>query len=136
MAVFALTNVYLELNSTSSINDHVKSVTLTMDANELDSTAMGDTWKEVTPGVKSGSLSIEFLDDMAAANVDAFLFPLFATNVQFKTRPTADAVSATNPSYFGNVSILQTVFGGAHGDLAMKSVTFPTTGTITRSTTQ
>ena len=136
MAVFALTNVYVEINSTSSVNDHVKSAQLSIDVADLDSTAMGDTWKESTAGVKSGTLTLEYLDDYASASVDAVLWPLLGTVVTFKVRPDAGAVSATNPSYFGSVLISQTNLGGAHGDLAMKSVTFPLSGTITRSTTQ
>lgn len=133
MAVFAITAEYVALNGSAALNDHVKSATLTVDSAQLDSTTMGDTWLEITGGVKSGSLSIEFLDDFAASNVDATLWPLFGTNVTFEIRPTDAAVSATNPKYTGSVHIAQHSLGGAHGELAAKSLTFPTTGTVTRA---
>jgi hypothetical protein len=136
MAVQALTAMYVELNSSASINDHVKKASLTVDVANLDSTAMGDTWTEATAGVKSGTLSIEFNDDFATGSVDAFLWPLLGTVVGFKIRANDSAVGVSNPSYFGNVLIAGHAVGGAHGELAMKALEFPTSGTITRSTTQ
>lgn len=136
MAALALTGMYVELNSSASINDHVKKATLTLDVADLDSTTMGDDWKESTAGVKSGSLSIEFLDDFAVGAVDGFLWGVFGTVVQFKIRADDAAVSTSNPSYFGNVLINKHTLGGSHGDLAMKSLDFPLSGAITRSTSQ
>lgn len=133
MTVVALTNEYLALNGGATINDHVKAATLTVDVNELDSTAMGDGWKEVLPGVKSGQLAMEFFDDVAAASVDAVLWPIFATVVTFEVRLDAGGVGAGNPKYTGSVLIKQHSIGGSHGELPMKSLTFPTSGTITRA---
>lgn len=134
MAVFALTAEYLALNGSATLNDHVKSAVLTMDAAQLDSTAMGDTWVEVIGGLKSGQLAITWNDDFAASNVDATLWPLFGTVVTFEVRPTDAAVSATNPKYTGSVLIAQHALGGQVGDLAAKSTSYPTSGTITRAT--
>jgi hypothetical protein len=136
MAAFALTNMYVEINSSASMNAFVKSATLTLDVADLDSTTMGDGWKESTAGVKSGSLSIEFVDDAAVSSVDNLLWNVFGTVTAFKIRPTDSIVGTSNPSYFGNIFIGQHTLGGAHGELAGKSLTFPTSGTITRSTTQ
>lgn len=133
MAVFALTNEYLALNSTN-LSDHVKSCVLTVDVAQLDSTAMGDSWVEVIGGLKSGSLAITFNDDYAASNVDVTLWPLLGTVVTFEVRPDAGAVSATNPKYTGSVLISQHALGGSVGDLAAKSVTYQTSGTVTRAT--
>lgn len=136
MAALALTGMYVEINSSASINDHVKKATLTLDVADLDSTTMGDDWKESTAGVKSGTLSIEFLDDFAVGDVDDFLWGVFGTVVQFKVRADDASVSTSNPSYFGNVLINKHTLGGSHGDLAMKQLDFPLSGAVTRSTTQ
>lgn len=136
MAIQALTNMYVEINSSASINDHVKQATLTVDVNELDTSAMGDSWKDVIGGVKSGSLSLEFNDDFAVGSVDAFLWPLVGTVVAFKVRQDTGAASTSNPSYFGSVLISKAMVGGSYGELASKSLDFPTSGAITRSTTQ
>lgn len=135
MAVFALTNEYLALNgSATNVNDHVKSAVLTVDVAQLDSTAMGDTWVEVIGGLKSGQLAITFNDDAAASNIDSILWPLLGTVVTFEVRPTDSAVGTSNPKYTGSVLISQAAIGGGVGELAAKSLTFPTSGTVTRAT--
>lgn len=133
MAVFALLNEYLAINSVA-LSDHIKGATLTLDSAQLDPTAMGDNWVKVLGGLKSGQLQIEFIDDYAASQTDATLWPLFGTVVTFEVRPDAGAVSATNPKYTGSVHISQFVVGGSVGELAMKSLTFPTSGAVSRAT--
>lgn len=133
MAVFAYTDAYLVVNSVN-LSDHVKSVTLTVDVAQLDTTAMGDTWTEQIGGLKSGSIAVTFNDDMAASNVDATIWPALGTVVTFELRPTSSAVGATNPKWTGSVLISGTSVGGGVGELAAKSVTWPTSGTVTRAT--
>ena len=133
MAVFALVNEYLAINGTA-MSDHVKQAVLTVEADALDSTAMGDSWKEVTFGLKGGQLQVEFLDDFAASQVDALLWPLFGTVVTFEVRPDAGAVSATNPKYTGSIGIAQHAVGGQLNEMATKGLTFPTSGTVSRAT--
>lgn len=133
MAVFALVNEYVAINGVN-MSQHVKSATLTLDAAALDSTAMGDSWTENIGGLKSGSLTITYNDDFAAGAVDVTLWPLFGTVTTFEVRPDAGAVSATNPKYTGSVLIAGHGLGGSVGDLAAKSVTYPTSGAVTRAT--
>jgi hypothetical protein len=135
MAAFALINEYIALSGTDK-SAFFKSAVLTLDVAALDSTTMGDSWTEQTPGLKSGTLACTLNDDYAATTVDDFLFPLFGTVVTFEVRPVATgAVSATNPRYFGSVLINQHMLGGSVGDLAAKSgYSFPTSGAVTRAT--
>ncbi len=133
MAAYTITNQYLALNATD-LSNNVKKATLTLDVATNNKTAMGSTWEEFIAGLKSGSLAIEFIDDFAAAETDAVLWPLFGTVVTFEVRPDAGVVSATNPKYTGSVLIAQHVVGGSLGELAMKSHTYPTTGTVSRAT--
>lgn len=133
MAVVALLNEYVSINAVA-LSDHVKSATLAIESTQLDSTAMGDSWNEVTGGLKSGTLTIEFLDDFAASNVDATLWPLLGTSVAFEVRIDAGAVSTSNPKYTGNVFIAQHTVGGSLNEMAGKSLTFPTSGAVTRVT--
>lgn len=134
MAVMALTNEYLALNAVA-MSDHVRSATLAMEASALDATAMGDGWVKNVYGLKSGQLQVEFNDDTALAQVDALLWPLFGTNVAFEVRLDAGAVSTTNPKYTGLVGIAQHNVGGSLNEVARKSLTFPTSGAVTRGTT-
>ena len=134
MAKFVLTDASVTLNSVD-LSDHVSSVTLEITAEEITTTAMGSTFVERTGGLKSGNLSIEFQQDFAASEVDATLWPLLGSTTAFVVKPTSSAVSSTNPSYSGNVLITQhSPVANGVGELATMSVSFPTSGTITRAT--
>ncbi len=133
MAVVALLGQYVTINAVN-MSDHVKAATLSVEANQLDPTAMGDGWQRAAGGLKSGQIQIEWLDDFAAASIDATLWPLLGTVVAFEVRPDAGVVSTSNPKYTGSVFIGQHGFGGSLGELAMKSVSYPTSGAVTRAT--
>ncbi|RZQ59837.1 hypothetical protein [Amycolatopsis suaedae] len=133
MATLALLNEFVSINGVN-LSDHVRQGTLALEATALDSTAMGDGWNETTGGLKSGTLTIELLDDFAASNVDATLWPLFGTVVPFIVRPDAGPVSATNPNYTGTVFIAQHTVGGSLNEMAMKSLSFNTSGVVSRAT--
>jgi len=132
MAVQALLNSFCSINGTD-ISTDCKGITLSIDVAELDTTTMGSTYQGVIGGVKSGSLAIEVVDDIAAAAIDSVLFPLIGTVVAFVVRVDSAAVGASNPEFTGSVLIQSYQIGGSHGDLAMKSLTFPTSGTIGRA---
>lgn len=136
MAVFALINEYLALGGTA-YSDHVKDATLAVEGDQLDSTAMGDSWKEITGGLKSGTLTITFNDDFAVSSIDSVLWTAFISAAQtltFEVRPDAGSVSTSNPKYTGTVFIAQHSVGGSVGELAAKQVSFPVTGAVTRAT--
>lgn len=135
MTVLALLSLHLTFNSVD-LTDHIKSATLTVEAAALDSTAMGDSWVENTLGLKSGTLNIEVLDDFALSSIDSTLWSAFNTGtlVPFIIRPTTSAVSTTNPNYTGNVLPIRFQIGGTLGEMAMKSLEYPTTGAVSRAT--
>lgn len=133
MSVVALVNEYVEINSTN-LSDHVKSATLVVDVAQLDSTAMGDGWTDNVGGLKSGTLNLELLDDYANGSIDATLWPLLGTKVAFVVRVDSAAVGTSNPQYSGTVLINAHSVGAAVGELPMKSLSYPTSGAITRAT--
>jgi hypothetical protein len=134
LAKFVLTDASVTLNSVD-LSDHVASVTLDITADEIMTTSMGETFQSRTGGLKTGTLSIDFQQDFAASEVDATLWPLLGSTTAFVVKPTSDAVSSTNPSYSGSVLVNQHIpVANAVGELATMSVSFPTSGTITRST--
>lgn len=134
MAVVALINEYLSL-AANNMSDHVRQATLAMEASALDATAMGDGWTKNVYGLKSGTLQVEFNEDVAAASIDSILWPLFGTNAAFEVRIDAGVVSTSNPKYTGLVGITQHNVGGSLNEVARKSLTFPTSGAVTRGTT-
>jgi len=133
MAVFAITDGSVVINSVD-LSDHVRSFELNLDSDSQDTTTMGSEWRKEIGGVKSAGLNIEFLNDYAAASVDATLFGSFGDNVTFVVKPTSAAVSATNPSYSGTVHINSHTVGGSHGEVTTVSVNYPTVDTVTRAT--
>lgn len=135
MASFAFIDATLTVNAVD-LSDYVRSVTLNVEADELDDTAMGDTYRSRIGGLKDWSVSVEFNSDFAASLVDATLFPLLGTVVAITTKPTSGAISATNPEYQGNVLISQVnPMGNGVGDLATVSVQWPGSGALVRDVT-
>lgn len=135
MGIYALTSQVVTLNSVD-YSDHLKSATLTLDAAQLDTTDFASGgWTEAIGGLKSGTLSLEFMDDVADNDVDEELFALLGTVVAFAIKATSGAISASNPEYQGSVLVTGHSLGGAVGDLASKSLSFPTSGAITRDIT-
>ena len=136
MAVLALLTQTAVLNSVD-LSDHTKSCQVTAEADQLDSTAMGDSWREYIGGLKGGQVQLELEDDFASSSVDATTWSAFSTGtpVSFATKPTSSAISTTNPEYQFNILPNQWNMGGSIGELAMKNLTYPITGAITRDTT-
>jgi hypothetical protein len=134
VAVFALINQYVSINSVD-LSNHVKNAKLTLDVENLDTTAQqSGGWKAFIGGLKSGTLALEFEDDEAAGSVDATLWSALGTVVTFEVRADAGARSATNPGYTGSILVTGTEVGGKLGELAGKSVSYPTSGTVLRQT--
>lgn len=133
MSTFALLNEFVQINGVD-ISDHCRQGTLAMEATDLDSSAFGDGWSQHTGGLKSGTLTIEALDDFAASQIDDTLWPLFGTVTTFEVRPTADPVASDNPSYSGSLFIQQHSVGGSLNEMASKSLTLPTSGAVSRAT--
>lgn len=136
MSVLALLGQTCVINS-QDLSDHSKGCQITAEAAQLDSTAMGDSWIEYTGGLKSGTVTVNLMDDFASSSVDATTWSAFSTGtaVSFATKPTGSAISATNPEYQCNILPSQWNVGGTLGELAMKQLTYPITGAITRDVT-
>jgi hypothetical protein len=136
MAVLALTNEYNTFNSVD-LSDHVRSGVVTANADQLDSTAMGDSWREYTGGLKGGTYAVEFLDDFASGSVDATTWGAFNTGtaVAVAVRPVNTTIATTNPEYQFNILPNQWSMGGQLGTMAGKTLTYPITGAITRDVT-
>ncbi|WP_435111873.1 hypothetical protein [Nocardiopsis synnemataformans] len=133
MASFSFKDADFVLNSVN-LSDFTRSVTISVEAEELEDTAMGDDWRSRLGGLKSFSIDVEFNQDFAASAIDQTLWPLLGTTVAFTLKPTSAAVSETNPEYSGSVLITEyTPLDGAVGDLATTSVSFPGNGTLARA---
>lgn len=134
MATYAFVDAFVEVNSVD-LSDHVAAVTLEVSADDLDDTAMGDTYRSRISGLKDTTWSITFHNDHAASEVESTLWSALGTVVTCKVRPDSDAASATNPEYSQSVHINGfTPVGGSVGDLAQVTVSWPGAGTLSRAT--
>ena len=134
MAKFVATDFKITLNGTA-LSPSIHSVSLDINANEVETTTFGNTYKTVVGGIISGSAKLDFYQDFAAGSVDAQIWPLINTIGTLVITPTSATVSATNPSYTAQVLInaYQPIYASI-GELAGFSVTWPTSGTVTRAT--
>lgn len=135
MAQYVIINPYVLINAVD-YSANVKAATLEVSVAEQDATdAASSGWTEQLGGLKSGSLKLEFYDDKAASNIDSLIWPLLGTAVAFQVNAAGSSTTTSNPKYTGSVLISGTSpLTGAVGDVAMNSVTWSTTGVITRAT--
>ena len=135
MSVFLNNQVGVKVNSID-LSDHVTSVTLNRNFDELEVTAMGDTGHKFVKGLEASSVTIDFLNDTAASNVLATLQAAWGTTVEVKLlQVKGTAASATNPLYTFNVLVNGTTdINGAVGDVGMQSVTWNVQGATSVAT--
>jgi UTP:GlnB (protein PII) uridylyltransferase len=137
MAKLVLRDCFISVDGTD-FSDHVSSVEVSLSKDEIDTTNFGGAGRERAAGLKDDSFTVNFQQDFAAANVDAVLYPLWDTEVEFAVivRPTSAVASPTNPSYTGTCILLEyQPLAGDVGALSETSVTFPSQRTgITRAT--
>jgi hypothetical protein len=134
MAKFAATDYKVTVNGTN-LSTNLNSVELAIESDDLETTAFGSEWRSRIGGLKTGSVTLSFMQDFGAGAVDATLFPLFNTLATVVITPTSSTVSSTNPSYsFTALVNSYSPFASSVGDIATLSVTWPTSGTITRAT--
>lgn len=136
MAVFLNNKVGVKVNSVD-LSDHVTSITLNRSFDELEVTAMGDTGHKFVKGLEASSVTIDFLNDTASANVLATLQAAWGTSVTVVLlQDKGTAVSATNPLYTMTCLINNTTdINGAVGDLGTISVTWTVNGSVAVATT-
>lgn len=135
MTAFSLTDAFVEVNAVD-FSDWVRTVTLPIEAEELETTTMGSGgWRTRIAGLKDGSVDLGLINDYAASAVDATLWPIFATVVTVNIQAHAGTVTATNPRYTGPVLINQlNPLDGTVGDLAERSISWPLAGAWDRLT--
>jgi len=135
MAVFLNNGVGVKVNSVD-LSDHVNSITLNRNFDELEVTAMGDSGHKFIKGLEASSVTISFLNDTAASSVLATLQAAWGTNVTVVLlQNKGTAVSATNPLYTMTCLVNGTTdINGATGDLSTQDVTFNVSGTIAVTT--
>ncbi len=135
MAIYLSNTVVVTLNSVV-LTDHCTAATINRSFDELEVTAMGDTAHKFVKGLESSTITLDFLSDTAAANVNATLQAAWGTTVPLTLKQTSAAVSATNPLYSTTILVNNTTdINGAVGDIATQSITFTCNSPIVITTT-
>lgn len=134
MAVFLNNGVVLTVNAVD-LSNHVTSVTLNRTFDELEVTAMGDAGHKFVKGLEASSLTIDFLNDTATANVLATLQAAWGTSTTVTLKQTSAATSPTNPLYTMTCLVNNTTdINGSVADLGTQSVTWTVNGTVAITT--
>jgi predicted secreted protein len=135
MAIYLSNTVVVTLNSVA-LSDHVTSATINRAFDELEVTAMGDTAHKFVKGLEASTITLDFLSDTAAANVNATLQAAWGTTVPLTLKQTSAATSATNPLYSTTILVNNTTdINGAVADIATQSITFTCNSPIVITTT-
>ena len=134
MAVFLNNGVVLTV-ATVDLSDHVTAVKINRSFDELEVTAMGDSGHKFVKGLEASSITIDFLNDTATAEVLPTLQAAWGTSVVVTVKQTSAAVSASNPLYTMTCLVNNTTdINGSVADLSTQSVTWNVNGTIAVTT--
>jgi hypothetical protein len=134
MAKFAATDHKITINGTD-FSTSLNSVELSQEADDIETTAFGSSWRTRIGGLKQASLTLNFMQDFAAGSVDATLNPLLGSIATVVITGTSGTVTSTNPSYSMTALVTQySPFASSVGDIATLSVSWPVTGSVTRAT--
>ena len=133
MARVVLTDAFVKIGTTD-LSDHVASVEISVEKDAIETTAFGDSGRTRVGGLEDSSISLDFHQDFDPTEVDATIFPLVGTIAAFEIAPKGTAIGTANPKFSGNCLVTEWGFGGAIGELATKSVTWPVSGSVTRGT--
>lgn len=109
------------------LTDHVKSVTINMDYNDVEITAMNATSVAHSPGLRDDSIEIEFYQDFASSSVHSTINSYLgsASGATLIVQSNGGTVSSTWPKF----TLLSSPYtyqplAGSVGDASMTTVTF------------
>ena len=146
MAVLVMKNPKVRIGTSAApvsstdvlLQKRIRSVTLNLRAEILDKTAFGSSGRNRIPGLKDGSLTIEFINDYVDNGVDEIInskLGLESSNCWIEVRPTTAARGAGNPAYTGWYCLESYNPGsGTVGDLGVVTANFVAGSAIVRRT--
>lgn len=134
MAKLVLTNPAISVGGVD-LKDHVASVALNLSYADVATTAFGSTAVTRVAGLGDHSVSIDFHEDFASAQVNATIAPLVSGTTEVIIKPVDETTSATNPQWTFTVLVTEwPLIDGSVGDLLAASVTWPVSGDVTTAT--
>ena len=137
MAIYLDNNVGLKI-ATVDLSEYVTSITLTQTFDEINTTSMGATSHQFSKGLEASTLTVDFLNDWAAAKVQQTLQAAYGTSVTAIVIPVkGTAVSATNPTFTVSILVNNLTPVGTNGteDYVRSSMTSTCTSAVAYSDT-
>lgn len=127
MAIFVFTNAQTLVNAVD-LSDHTSKVTCKDSRAQVNVTAFGSTYDQMTKGLGTAEIDMDFFQDFATGKVHQTLQPLISstTPIAVEVRPVNAARSATNPAFLLASALLFDYNGldGAVGAAAAMTATF------------
>ncbi len=127
MSKFLLEDCYVEIDGVD-LSDHAFNIDTPSERERVEVSGFNPNGnREFLAGLREDSVTVQFLQDFAASEVHATLWPIYNTRdtVYLRVRPTSSAASATNPELHGNVQLLSyNGLSGALNERSEMSVTF------------
>jgi len=132
VAATIITNAVITINSVD-LSAHISKVEISEEIEEHDTTNFASGgFVERIGGLGDATFTVDLFQDWASGAVNATISPIVGTVVPVKVKPTSGAISATNPEYQFNVTILEwTPLSAAVGEVPTVSVSWPISGVIT-----
>ena len=133
MAKIVLTDAKVTINSVI-LSDHISNVTIDTKDDVLETTGFSNTAKTRVTGLADNSVTFDFFQDFASANVEATIYPLLGSTTTIVIVPTSSTITTTNPSYTFTALVSEwQPLKASVGQLATATVTWPISGAITKA---
>ena len=133
MAELVLTDPFISING-ADVSDHFMSIALPAEAETIETTAFGGSWRTRVGGLKDSSITMDFIQDFDAGQIDSILWPLLGgPAAALVIRGKSDAIGANNPEW--RVSAILKSYpplGTSVGELVTGSAAWDAAGPLTR----
>ena len=130
MAKFVLKNAVITVDG-DDISDHVSSVTIETERDEVDVTAFGASNREMLAGLGDATITLEVFQDFESNEIDQNMYQHSIEDSPFEVtvKPTNAVTSATNPEYSMQALLFSySPIAGAVGEASTTTLTFRNAG--------
>jgi len=122
----------------TDLTDHVQSITVSVEVDTPEATAMTDLDRVRLYGLRQWSMEVTFFQDFASGNVDDTVWDIInnARFVELRMKPDSTTTfGPNNPQYSGRAVLPQhNPVAGAVGEVSTITITFQSSGQLSRTT--
>lgn len=125
--IFAGAGVTSVTYNSVDISDHVESIEVSMEIEDVDLTAMGNAARVHGPGLRNDKITLNLFQNFAAGKIHQTVYPLVGSSsgAAMVIKPTTSSVSTVNPSFTATVAPFSySPLAGSVGDASQTSIEF------------